>query len=271
MNNLEIFCICIDNRLLNKIKKITYTPVGLGSDNFSNGWITDDKGAHISHKNKFYGEQTFHYWFWKNGLKKIEKDKWIGFCGYRRFWKNETCNVEENANFNEKILKKIGDNWENYDVILGDKINLDNVSWIKVLKYGKIAFIRNPKSIFKKNRSIRFHFDMFHGNGALDKAIDLLNENDKDDFKSYVRNNTSYNQGNMFICKSKDLMNKYYETIFPWLEKCEKVFGFNLKGYGNTRIYGFLIERFMPFWFNKYSKVLEIPIIYYDLTKDDLL
>ena len=112
---------------------------------------------------------------------------------------------------------------------------------------------------------------MFHGNGALDKAIDLLNENDKDDFKSYVRNNTSYNQGNMFICKSKDLMNKYYETIFPWLEKCEKVFGFNLKGYGNTRIYGFLIERFMPFWFNKYSKVLEIPIIYYDLTKDDLL
>ncbi|MDC0329013.1 DUF4422 domain-containing protein, partial [Candidatus Pelagibacter sp.] len=108
MNNLEIFCICIDNRLLNKIKKITYTPVGLGSDNFSNGWITDDKGAHISHKNKFYGEQTFHYWFWKNGLKKIEKDKWIGFCGYRRFWKNETCNLEENANFNEKILKKIG-------------------------------------------------------------------------------------------------------------------------------------------------------------------
>ncbi len=271
MSNLEIFCICINSELLNKIKKINYTPVGLGSDRFSNDWVTDNKDIHISHKNKFYGEQTFHYWFWKNRLKKIEKDKWIGFCGYRRFWKNESCSLEKNTNFNEKILKEIGHNWSNYDVILGDKIHLDNVSWIKVLKYGKIAFLRNPKSILKKGRNIRFHFDMFHGNGTLDRAIDLLNKNDKDDFKSYVRNNTSYNQGNMFICKSKELMNKYYETIFPWLEKCENVFGFDLKGYGNTRIYGFLIERFMPFWFNKYSRVLEVPIIYYDLTKDDLI
>ena len=41
--------------------------------------------------------------------------------------------------------------------------------------------------------------------------------------------------------------------------------------YVPSLVSGFLIERFMPFWFNKYSKVLEIPIIYYDLTKDDLL
>ena len=110
---------------------------------------------------------------------------------------------------------------------------------------------------------------MFHGNGVLDKAIDLLDQNEKEDFKSYVRSNISFNYGNMFICKSKELMNRYYETIFPWLEKCEAILGFELKGY-EVRTYGFLAERFMAYWFNKYSKVLEVPVIYHDLTKEEL-
>tara|TARA_B100000959_G_C14795523_1_gene547451 strand:+ start:314 stop:541 length:228 start_codon:yes stop_codon:yes gene_type:complete len=74
----------------------------------------------------------------------------------------------------------------------------------------------------------------------------------------------------MFICRSNELMNRYYETVFAWLEKCEDMFGFDLKGYGSTRIYGFLTERFLPFWFNKYSNVLEWPIIFHDLTKENL-
>ena len=267
MNNLEIFCICIDNKLLNKIKEIGYTPVGLGPDNFSEGWVRDNSGTNISHKNKFYGELTFHYWLWKNKLKDIEKDKWVGFCGYRRFWKNESNDLQTSKDINQKILKNTHQNWENYDVILGNQIYLDQIPWIKVFKYGKIAFLRNPGAIFKKGRNIRFQFDMFHGNGVLDKAIDLLNINDREDFKSFVKNHTSFNYGNMFICKSKDLMNRYYETIFPWLEKCEAIFGSDLKGY-EVRTYGFLAERFMAFWFNKYSKVLEIPVIYHDLTKD---
>lgn len=108
---------------------------------------------------------------------------------------------------------------------------------------------------------------MFHGNGVLDKAINLLNEKDKNDFKQFVFNETSYNQGNMFICKSKNIIKNYYNTLFEWLEKCEKVFGFDLKGYGNIRIYAFLAERFLPYWFNKYSNVKEWPIVFYDLRK----
>ena len=48
------------------------------------------------------------------------------------------------------------------------------------------------------------------------------------------------------------------------------VFGFNLDGYGKVRIYGFLAERFLPFWFNKYSKYLEWPIIFRDLRQESL-
>ena len=106
---------------------------------------------------------------------------------------------------------------------------------------------------------------MFHGNGNLDKAINVLNENDREDFRNFVNSYKSYNQGNMFICKSKELMIKYYETIFEWLDECEKIFGFDLDNYGKIRIYGFLAERFLPFWFKKYSNFLEWPIIFNDL------
>ena len=269
MNNLEIFCICIHNKLLDKIKEFNYTPVGLGTDTFSSGWTRDNVGVNISSKNKFYGELTFHYWLWKNKLNSIDKDKWIGFCGYRRFWKNKCSDSDMSLNINQKILKKVHPSWENYDVILGEHIFLDQIPLIKIIKYGKTAFLRNPKAIFKRGRTIRFQFDMFHGNGVLDKAINLLDQNEREDFKFYVRNNISFNCGNMFICRSKELMNRYYETIFPWLEKCEATFGFKFKGY-ESRIYGFLAERFMAFWFNKHSKVLEIPVIYHDLTKEIL-
>ena len=109
---------------------------------------------------------------------------------------------------------------------------------------------------------------MFHGNGVLDKAIELLSDKDKQDFKNYIINNTSYNKGNMFICKSKKIINEYYKTIFEWLNDCEKIFGFDLDGYGKARVYAFLAERFLPYWFNKYVKTLEWPIIFNDLTSE---
>ena len=49
----------------------------------------------------------------------------------------------------------------------------------KTFKDGKIAMLRNYKKFFKSKFSIRFQFDMYHGNGNLDKAIDLLPEKDK--------------------------------------------------------------------------------------------
>jgi len=267
MQNANIYCLCLHNELLQKIKEINYIPVGLGNNKFSLDWLRDNTGENISNKNSFYGEYTFHYWFWKNKLHKIENNKWIGFCAYRRFWKKNKIEINDYNKFNESILNEIPKEWDNYDVVLGDKISLENIKWMKVLKYGKKAFFRNPKVILKKNRNIRFHFDMFHGNGVLDKAIDLLSENDREDFRIYVNESTSYNQGNMFITKSKNIMNQYYETIFKWLNNCEKVFGFNLKGYGKVRLYAFLAERFLPYWFNKNTNVIEWPILFYDLKK----
>ena len=118
----------------------------------------------------------------------------------------------------------------------------------------------------KKKRSLKFHFDLFHGKGNLDLAIDLLDDEYKNDFKLFMNRETFFNPHNMFVCKT-EILRKYYEVIFPWLERCEKKFGFrNLEGYGLKRIYGFLAERFLSFWFPKNYRIKELPIIVEDLS-----
>ena len=50
-----------------------------------------------------------------------------------------------------------------------------------------------------------------HGRNNLDKAIDLLDTKNKEDFRKFVNNEISFNPHNMFICKSKKLLSSYYE------------------------------------------------------------
>ena len=54
-------------------------------------------------------------------------------------------------------------------------------------------------------------------------------------------------------------------SLFTWLEKCEKKFGFEeLVGYDTTRIYAYLAERYLSFWFKKHTNYLENPWIFID-------
>ena len=108
---------------------------------------------------------------------------------------------------------------------------------------------------------------MMHGHGNLDKAISVLNKNERKDFFDYVNSEVSFNPHNMFICKNKEILYAYYESLFPWLFECEKIFGFkDLKGFGLKRIYGFLAERYMSYWFKKYTKYAILPIQFKDVS-----
>ena len=155
----------------------------------------------------------------------------------------------------------------NFDCILGKKFKVDNYKFSKIIKHHLIDFLLNPTLFFnKKKRNLKFHFDLFHGKGNLESAIKLLDSDNQNDFREYMNNNTSFNPHNMFICKTQ-ILKSYYNVVFPWLAKCENLFGFkNLSGYGKKRIYGFLAERFMSFWFNKNYKVKELEIIVKDLS-----
>ncbi len=258
---------CLDDNYLSIVKKLNYIPVGLKNKNFSEGWLLDNTLENISEKNPFYGEYTFYYWYWKNLLKYKEKDEWVGFCSYRELW-GESKEIK-NRHSITSLLKKLPSEWDNYDAIIGEPTTLNRPKWIKLLKHGKLAMLRNYREIFKPRFSIRFQFDMYHGIGNLDKAIELLPEKDKQDFSDYVRKKSEFGQGNMFISKSSNVINSYFTEVFAWLNKCENIFGFNLKGYNKIRMYTFLAERFLPYWFKKYTKSLEWPVVYCDINKKD--
>ena len=267
MKNLKIYCMCLNNMNLSQMKKVGYLPVGLKNHSFSKEWFRDNTLKNISKKNPYYGEYTFYYWYWKNLLKKKKKDDWVGFCSYREYWGNNNNNKKKNKSLKNLVLQKISPTWNKFEVIIGEPLFINGISFMKTLKYGKLALLRNPLALFKSKRSIRFHFDMHHGNGNLDKAIDLLPKKDRADFRAFTRNEVSFNRGNMFITKSPKIIDSYFKDVFPWLKKCEKIFGYDLKGYSKIRMYTFLAERYLSFWFKKYTKYLEWPVVYYDINK----
>ena len=195
----------------------------------------------------------------------IKKNEWIGFCSYRELWANKK--KIKNNHSTKSLIKKIPSEWEGYNAIIGKPLHLKKPRIWKILKYGKIAAFKNFKEIFNSRYSIKFQFDMYHGIGNLDRAIKLLPKKDRYDFNYYVENNFSFNQGNMFISNSSAVINSYFSDVFEWLKKCEKIFRFNLSGHRKIRMYTYLAERYLPYWFKKYTNYLEWPVVYCDINK----
>jgi len=268
---MKMYCLTLDDGHYDKIKYLDYIPVGLGSNIKNPNFLGDKNGDNISEKNSFYGEYTFHYWLWKNEIKNIKKE-WVGFCQYRKFWTLNNKNIEYKNidDLKKNIFKDIPEEYKNFESILGEPFYVNRFKLSKIIKKGFKKIIKDPTLIFNdKKRNIKFHFDIMHGDGNLDKAISLLENDDKKDFADFVNTKVSFNPHNMFICKSSIILEKYYSSIFPWLKRCEKEFGFDLKGYGLKRIYGFLAERYMSYWFKKYTKFKTLPIIFQDISELD--
>ena len=143
-----MFCLSMDPNHFKIIKEFNYLPVGLGENLFSKEWFSDKIDKNISEKNKYYGEYTFHYWLWKNYLDKIE-DGWIGFCQYRKFWSIENKNLLPKSfkELNSLILKKIPEEYENYDVILGEESSVRKLKTMKFIKKSFKLLSKKPSYI----------------------------------------------------------------------------------------------------------------------------
>ena len=116
-------------------------------------------------------------------------------------------------------------------------------------------------------QSLILHFDMHHGYGNLKKSIEFLDPLDQSDFYYFVKNSTAYNPHIMFISKPS-IINSWFSVLFPWLKRCEKHFGFkDLKGYDTQRLYAYLAERYLSFWFQKYTNYKSMPWIFFDMSK----
>ena len=95
-------------------------------------------------------------------------------------------------------------------------------------------------------------------------SIKKLNNEDRDEFEKFVVEKSSYNPHIMFIAR-KEILDKWFTTVFSWLDRCEEEFGFkSLKGYDTERLYAYLAERYLSFWFTKYTRYREHPWAFID-------
>ena len=264
MKNLEIYC--ITDKRLPYLENFHYNLAAVGKGELPDSYLKCNYGNNIFNKEKYYSELTFQYWYWKNKLD-INKNNWIGFCQKRRFWinKNSIDETITTENFEKHLLKDIPKEWDSVNAIICNPIMLNNVKKIKLMKKGFKSLIKDPRIFFDKNKqTIKLHFDMHHGYGNLNKAIELMHDQDRNEFKEFVENSVSFNPHIIFITKPH-IANKWFNSLFPWLFNCEKIFGFEkLKGYNTERLYAYLAERYLSFCFKKYTKSLNWPWVMFD-------
>lgn len=237
-------------------------------ESYPTNWNKDNEGINISKKNKNFGTLTSHYWFWKNKMTTHDFNDWIGFNHYRRFWvKNLNVDEINLKNLSKNILREV-DEQENYNVFLPSKIHLPKIKLSKLLKKGFRNYIKNPSLLFyRKEMTIKFHFDIFHKYQTIERAANLLNIDDRDDFLKYINLKTEFYPLQMFISQKK-ILDPLYSKTFDWIFKCEEKFSnIKLEGYGKERLYDFLAERFFSYYFEKYAKIKTKP---YKLIKDSL-
>ena len=259
MTNLSLYC--VTNKSSDFLEGLPMNLVGVGQNKFNDKYLRCDHKDNIFYKEKYYSELTFHYWYWKNLLKN-EKNKWVGFCQKRRFWvksqiKNFKSNEKEIKNL---LLTQIDSKYDDYDSFICLPIKISGARKTKILKRGWRNLFKDPSILFNtKKETISLHFDMHHGYKNMEKAIKYLNSRDKEDFTRYVSERDFFNPHIMCIAKP-EILSVWFKELFNWLERCETEFGFkNLKGYDNSRLYAYLAERYMSFWFKKYTKFHEQP------------
>ena len=116
--------------------------------------------------------------------------------------------------------------------------------------------------------SVKVHYDMYHGYGELDKAIELLDDQDREGFRNFVNSEVSFNANNIFICRSSKLYSDYCEVLFSGLKIVNNYLDLILIE-NIVELEYMLSERFLSYWFKKNSNYIEWPLKFHDITNDN--
>ncbi len=207
---VTIFIVC--HKPVDVISNDVYKPIHVGRaiskyKNEMSYMIGDDTGENISDKNPYFCELTAQYWAWKN----YNETEYIGFCHYRRFFKDTFTN--DNI---EKYFQR-------YDVILvGPRFR----------KYNRINFLNR----FVCYDDITILFGVVKQKYPEYYKTMCICANDFYDYPS-----------NMLVCKKK-IFDEYAQWLFDILFECEK--HIKLSPYSRARrIYGYLSEFLMMVYF----------------------
>ena len=231
MTNLNLYCLSL--KYYNLIDKLPsyIKPLGLGNEEYPEHWLAEKNGQNIVNLNKYYGQYSGIYWIWKNQLKGMADDDWIGTCEYRKLWLNGLYNKKQKFSISSlysNLLKTDNEIFSSCDAIL-------------------------VQPIFFKNETIYQQFNKVHKVNILEDCINFLENNERKMFRKYLQGN-KLSVPPLFITKV-NLFKKFCEVAFPLLEKyydyCMKN---NLCYDYNLRLPAYLIERYASYWFEENYK-----------------
>ena len=209
------------------------------------GFVHDDTGDNISHKNRSYCELTGQYWAWKNA----EAD-YYGFFHYRRYlYPDQTAGRPyriEGAPSGRTLDKLCFSDLEGlvpgYDLIVPKGENMH----VPVREH----YARAP----------------FHHGGDLELAVQILGERSPGDSQGAERylSGTVCLFGNIFIMK-RELFLDYCSWLFPILEEFDRrrdVSGYSIQ---ERRVDGYLAERLLGVYSScrQGIRTLELPRVHF--------
>ncbi len=189
-----------------------YVPLHVGREEKEDlGYLSDNTGDNISHKNKYYSELTGMYWVWKN----YHDSENVGICHYRRFLVNDAGKLFSESEI-ESLLTR-------YDLITT-----------------KTLTMRYPYyDGFSHNHNLK----------DLEVAMDVIRKmypDYYDTFSEMVHKRETW-FGNIMICK-KTLYDAYCSWLFPIFFEMEKRIDVENYDDYHKRVYGFISEFLLYVW-----------------------
>ncbi len=186
-----------------------YIPLQVGKAETEDlGYLGDDTGDSISHKNKYYGELTGLYWLWKN-YSDVDI---IGICHYRRYFSGE------------------------------GKELLDQEDYEQILSHADII-VSNP--MYVEGAYLDYFGEAHHVEDLL-AAGDVIRELYPHDYDAFLNvvNGSKYYYGNLCVT-TKTIFDDYCEWLFSIFSELEK--RVDVSGYDayHKRLYGFISEQLL--------------------------
>ena len=116
MKNVRLYCCTINYFKVLDVLPDYILPVGLGNNNFPENWLTEKKGENISSLNPYYAEFTMFYWIWKNKLRDLGENDFIGTCQHRWLWLNEFYKKKQRFSFGSLYSKLLNPQNEIFEI-----------------------------------------------------------------------------------------------------------------------------------------------------------
>lgn len=228
--------------------------VGAESKATSQDNFCDNRGDSISDLNPYFCELTGLYWVWKNWIPNTNANELVGFCHYRRFF-----------SLNRKVEHFDGGrDWEidntltlllnsSNDVILPEQTIFPiKQHWFSLSKrFNKVKFPWQKLSLLEQ-------YGLEHNLSDIQFAIDLLPHPHKLNFEKYLQGK-QFSPYNMFITSAVNAKN-YFEILFPWLFELHKVIELTSRNPYQSRVFGFIAERFCSYYFNTFHQPVFVPV-----------